>query len=354
MKELYSGMSKKAGLPPGTIAPVGEKGTGSVRIRVIDYDEKDVREREVEKVEDCFSYKDSESVTWINIDGLHDTERLQAVGAHFEMHPLTLEDIASVGQRAKLEDGEGYLFVLLRMLSYDSGRGGIESEQVSIVLREGCVISFQERAGDVFEGIRERIRTGKGRIRGMGADYLAYGLLDAIVDQYFVILEQIGEKLESVEDGLLDDPSADTLQAIHSLKRDTIFLRRSIWPTREVSAALSRTESPLIKESTVAYLRDLYDHTVQVVETVETFRDMVSGVRDTYLSSVSNRMNEVMKVLTIIATIFIPITFIAGIYGMNFQKMPELAWRYGYAGALGLMGLVALGMLVYFRRKGWL
>jgi len=240
------------------------------------------------------------------------------------------------------------------MIYYDEKEDEIKTEQVSSLISQNFVISFQEREGDIFNPIRERIRASKGRIRKMGADYLAYALMDGVVDNYFVILEKVGEKLEGMEEELVTNPTSETLQAIHSLKRDMIFLRKSVWPLREVIGGLERGESKLVQESTQIYFRDVYDHTIQVMDAIETSRDMLSGMLDIYLSSVSNRMNEVMKVLTIIATIFIPLTFVAGIYGMNFQFMPELGWSWGYFGALGVMGLAVVGMIIYFKRKKWL
>jgi magnesium transporter len=240
------------------------------------------------------------------------------------------------------------------MLYYDEEADIVVAEQVSLLLGPNFVLSFQERPGDVFEPIRDRIRNDKGRVRAMGADYLCYALLDSIVDNYFIILEKFGEKIEGMEEELVQNPDPNTLQTIHSLKRELIFMRKSVWPLREVVNALDRGESTLIRKTTGIYLRDVYDHTIQVIDTVETFRDMVSGMLDIYLSSVSNRMNEVMKVLTIIATIFIPLTFIAGIYGMNFSFMPELGWRFGYFGALGVMALIFVAMVIYFKRRAWL
>jgi len=240
------------------------------------------------------------------------------------------------------------------MLYYDEEKHDITAEQVSIILGSNFVISFQEQEGDVFKFIRERIRNGKGRIRKVGSDYLAYALVDAIVDNYFIILEKLGEKIEEMEEELVTNPTPETLQTIHHLKREMIFLRKSVWPLREVISALERGEPTLIHESTGIYLRDLYDHTIQVIDSIETFRDMVSGMLDIYLSSISNRMNEVMKVLTIIATIFIPLTFIAGIYGMNFQYMPELGWHWGYPAVWFVICAIFIVMLVYFKRKRWM
>ena len=353
-RQLVRRRSKKSGLPPGTLVYLGEKKMEQVRISYIDYDEQNYQEKQVSKIEECFPFKATPTVTWINIDGLHDVEILEKLGKQFELHPLMLEDILNTDQRPKHEDFDKHIFIVLRMLSFDEETQTIESEQISIVLGENYVISFQERIGDVFDPIRERIRNAKGRIRKMGTDYLMYSLLDAIVDNYFVILEKLGDKIESMEDELVGDPTQKTLKQIHYLKREMIYLRRSVWPLRELISGMERSESSLIKESTGAYLRDLYDHTIQVIDTVENFRDMVSGMLDTYLSSLSNRMNSIMKVLTIIATIFIPLTFVAGIYGMNFENMPELKWRWGYAGVWLVMLIVAGVMVIYFRRKKWL
>lgn len=353
-RKLIKHSSKKSGLPPGTLVHVGEKKVEQVRISYIDYDERNIEEKQVSRIEECFPLKQTPTVSWINIDGLHEVEILEKLGKQFDLHTLMLEDILNTDQRPKLEDFDKHLFVVLKMLSFDEQTQAIENEQVSLVLGENFVISFQERLGDVFEPIRERIRTAKGRIRKMGPDYLMYALLDAIIDNYFGILEKFGDKIELMEEELVSNPAEKTLQQIHYLKREMIFLRRSVWPLRELISGMERNESSLIKESTDAYLRDLYDHTIQVIDVVESFRDMVSGMLDTYLSSISNRMNSVMKVLTIIATIFIPLTFVAGIYGMNFENMPELKWRYGYATVWLIMIVIAGLMILYFKRKKWL
>jgi magnesium transporter len=348
------GLGETVGLPPGTLVHIGEKKAEEVKITIIDYDQSNFEEREVENVEECLPFKDKPTVTWINVDGLHEVEVVEKMGNAFGIHPLVLEDILHTGQRPKMEDFGDYLFIVLKMLYHDKEVDEIIGEQVSLILGPSYVISFQEREGDVFDQIRERIRNGKGRIRKVGADYLAYTLVDGIVDHYFVILEEFGEKIESLEDELVTNPSSETLQTIHTLKRDLIFYRRSVWPLREVINRLERGELQLMTETTGIYLRDVYDHTIQVVETIETYRDMVAGMLDIYLSSLSNRMNQVMKVLTIIATIFIPLTFIAGIYGMNFKFMPELEWHWGYPASLLVMLLVVGVMLVYFKRKRWL
>ena len=354
MAKLLKKRLKKAGLPPGTLVHIGEKKLESARITFIDYDEQNFQEKQIDNIEECFPFKVTPTVTWINIDGLHQTDIIERLGKHFELHPLILEDILNTAQRPKAEDLGNYIFIVLRMLSYNDQAQAVRSEQVSMVLGQNCVISFQENGGDVFEQIRNRIRNAKGRIRKMGPDYLLYALLDAIVDNYFVILEKLGEKIETLEEELVHDPSDEILHQIHALKKELIGLRRSVWPLRELVGGIERSESALIKESTGMYLRDVYDHTIQVIDTVESYRDMVSGMLDIYLSSISNRMNAVMKVLTIIATIFIPLTFIAGIYGMNFKYMPELEWRFGYGAVLIIMLIVAGIMLIYFRKKKWL
>ena len=353
MLRFIKRISKKSGLPPGSLVHVGEEKIEKRRIRVIDYDEAGIEEREPATIDECFPYKDTPNVTWINIDGLHEVDIIQKLGDGFGLHPLVLEDIVNTGQRPKMEDFEDYLFLIVKMLTYDDEEGEVKSEQFSLVLGPHYVISFQERVGDVLEPIRERLRKGKGRIRKMGPDYLLYALIDAIVDNYFAVLERIAEEIESLEDRIMIDPTTDLLQKIHNLKRELIFLRKSVWPLREAVSALERCESDLIQEKTAIYLRNVYDHTIQIADTIETFRDMVSGMLDVYLSSVSNKMNEVMKVLTIIATIFIPMTFLAGIYGMNFKNMPELEWAWGYPLVWCIILVVGLIMIFYFRRKKW-
>jgi magnesium transporter len=346
--------SQKSSLPPGTLLHVGEKRTEKVKITIIDFDEERYEERDVATCKQCLPYKDTPTVTWINVDGIHDAEVIREIGDNYGLHPLLQEDVMNAEQRPKTEDFGECVFVVLKMLYQDEKSGAINVEQVSIVFGSNFVISFQERTGDVFNVIRQRIREGKGRVRQMGADYLAYALIDATVDGYFLILERIGDEISELEEGLVSDPRSQTLQAIHDLKTEMIFLRRSVWPLREVVHALERKDSPLVKESTVIFLRDVYDHTIQVIDTIETYRDMISSMRDTYLSSMSNRMNEVMKVLTIFASIFIPLTFFAGIYGMNFKYMPELEWRWSYPVLLCALVGMGLSMLAFFKRRKWL
>lgn len=354
MPERVRKRSEKAGLPPGTLIHIGERRAEKVKITLIDYDETQFQEKEVERVEDCFPFKAIPTVTWLNIDGLHNVEVIEKIGKQFSFHPLLLEDILNTHQRPKLEDYEHYLYIVLKMLYYEASTGELTAEQVSLILGAQYVISFQERGGELFRGIRDRIRNAKGRIRKAGADYLAYTLLDVVVDSYFGILEQIEEKIEEVEEELVINPTPETLQRIHRLKRELILLSKSVWPLREVIGGLQRAESPLIHAPTNIYLRDVYDHTIQIIEGIETFREMVTGMVDIYLSSMSNKMNEVIKVLTIIATVFIPLTFIAGIYGMNFKYMPELEWRWGYPFVWLVIGMVVILMLLFFKRKKWL
>jgi len=346
--------SEKRGLPPGTLVHIGERKAEKVRITIIDYDETQFQEKEVETIEECFPFKDTQTVTWINIEGLHQLEIIDKIGKHFTIHPLVLEDIANTEQRPKMEDFDDYIFLILKMLYFEEDENAVKAEQVGLILGSNFVISFEEGAVDVFNPVRERIRNGKGRIRKLGPDYLAYALMDVIVDSYFLILERIGDRIEDLEEDLLDEPRPETMQAIHSLKGEMLLFRKSVWPLREVISSVERGESVLIRESTGIYLRDVYDHTIHVIDTVETFRDLLSGLLDLYISSVSNRMNEVMKVLTIIATIFIPLTFIAGVYGMNFRYMPELEWQFGYHMSLLVMLITGAGMVIYIRKRRWL
>lgn len=354
MPRFIKRASKKAGLPPGALIHIGERKAEKVRITLIDYDAKQLHETEAKNIEECFAFEEKSSVTWINIDGIHRIDLIEKIGERFSIHPLTLEDILNTGQRPKAEDFEDYLYVVLKMLYYDAKNDGIKAEQISFILSARLLISFQEIEGDIFPALRERIRKGKGRIRKSGSDYLLYALVDAIVDHYFLVLETFGDRIESMEEELITNPSPEALKNIHDMKREIILLRKLVWPLRDILNNLIRMESPLIKESTVVFLRDVHDHIIQVIDSVESFRDILSGMLDVYLSTVSYKMNQVMKLLTIIATIFIPITFVAGIYGMNFKNMPELEWRWGYFGVMMLMGGVAGVMLFYFRKKKWL
>ena len=344
---------RKPGLPPGTLAVNGKHTTGPVRITVIDYDAAHYQEKQVEQVEDCYPFRDTETVTWINIDGLGNTGVIEKIGKCFTIHPLILEDIFDTGQRPKMEDLDTYLYVTLKMLQVTGPEKEVKSEHVSMIIGPNYLLSFQEDVGDVFDPVRERIRK-EGKIRKLGPDYLAYALIDDIVDNYFIVMEHIEERVESLEEQLVLAASRESLSQLSELKKDMIYLRKSVWPLREVILGLERTESQLIQESTVIYLRDVYDHTIQVIDTLETLRDMVSGMIDIYLSSLSYKMNEIMKVLTLIATIFIPLTFVAGVYGMNFRNMPELGWEFGYPLVWGVMIAMVIAMLIYFRKRQWI
>ena len=347
--------SSKAGLPPGTAMHVGDTNPETTEITIIDYTPKKLKEKSAKSVRECLSYKDSKSITWINVDGLADVKLLEELGKGFSLHPLVIEDILNTDQRPKIEGYDGYLYIVLRMLDHEGKNCTITSEQTSIVLGPGYLLSFQESPGDIFDPVRKRIRNEKGRIRKSGPDYLAYSLIDAVVDHYFAILENLGEHIEVLEKELIRNPSPHTLQEIHRLKRELRSLRKSIWPLRDVVNNMARSGfSPLIKKSTRVYLRHVYDHSIHVMDSTETFRETLSSMLDIYLSSASNKLNEVMKILTVISTIFIPLTFVTGLYGMNFRFMPELDHPLGYPSALGLMLLMSLAMLFYFRKKRWI
>jgi magnesium transporter len=360
MFRVFKPSSLKAGLPPGTPVHVGAQVAEEVKISVINYDQTRYEIIHPEDPQECSIYREKATVTWINVDGLHRIEVIENLCSCFGIHPLTVEDILNTTQRPKLDIFDDYIFLVIKMQTYNTDTRQIDVEQVSFILGKNYLLSFQEKAGDTFDGVRNRISNSKGRIRKMKADYLAYALLDSIIDNYFSVLEKVGEEIEFMEEELVNDPAAETLHRIHILKREMILLRRSVWPLREVINSLLRgEETDLIGEAIYFYLKDLYDHTIQIIDTIETFRDIISGMIDIYLSSASNRMNEIMKVLTVFAAIFIPLTFIAGIYGMNFDRtasplnMPELGWFYGYPFALSLMVATAFGMLIYFKRKKW-
>jgi magnesium transporter len=344
--------SQKAGLPPGTPMYLGHHPTEQARITVIHYSPTELEEKEVEQIEECFHFKDKQTVNWINVDGLH-TGIIAQLGDCFDVPALVLEDILNTDQRPKLEDFDHNLYIVLKMLSCNPQRQNILIEQVSLVLGPNYVLSFQEQRGDVFEPVRERIRYGRGQLRKAGPDYLAYALLDAIVDNYFLILEMLGEQIGAVEEELLTNPTPKTVQAIHHLKREMIYLRKSVWPLREVITALSREEVALVTSLTRTHLRDVHDHTIQVIETIETYREMLAGMLELYLSSMSHKMNEVMRVLTVIATIFIPLSFLADVYDLNFF-IPEIHWPWGYPMILAVMALIGVSMLIYFHKKKWL
>jgi len=355
MPRLTHKRSRKSGLPPGTPVHIGERKTGAPHVSLMHYDGEQLVEEEVTDVPASRAWLNRPGVTWINIEGVHQIDLLEQFGAVFGLHPLVLEDIANTGQRPKVEDYGGYLYVVLRMLSLPVSTQGVVGEQVSLILGANFVISFQEGiAGDVFDPIRVRLRAAKGRVRHEGADYLVYSLIDAIVDSYFIVLEKLGEQIEELDERMLANSAREAARTINQLKREMIWLRKAVWPLREMINTLQRAESTLIRASTGVYLRDVYDHTIEVIDTVETYRDVLSGMLDNNLSLLTARLNEVMKVLTVISTIFIPLTFIVGIYGMNFRHMPELEWRWGYPLVMLGMAGIAVALYFYFRRKKWL
>ena len=343
---------KRSGLLP-VDSKTGGSSPSPVRITVLDYDASQFQEKTIKEIRECFLFRDTGTVTWINIDGLGDPHLIEDLGRGFTVHPLILEDIFNIGQRPKMEDLCDYLYLTLKMLTYLTPENEIKIEHISMVVGKNFLISFQEDIGDVFDPVRERIRK-DGRIRQFGPDYLAYALIDGIVDNYFAVMEKLEEQVEDLEEELVVNPTQASLQKINRLKKDMIFLRKSVWPLREMINNLERSDSAIIHESTRIYLRDVYDHTIQVIDSLETFRDMVSGMIDIYLSGLSYKMNEIMKVLTLIATIFIPLTFVVGLYGMNFRNMPEIDWEFGYYSVLIVMALMVIGMLTYFRKKKWI
>ena len=358
MPKLVEKSSKIANLLPGTPVYTGDETAGRVKITVIEYDSERFNKKEIEDINEIKQYKDPKTVKWINIDGLYRKDIIESVGKNFNIHPLLLEDIMDTHQRPKIENYDEYVFIVLKMIYYEEEVKGEEEEivieQVSLVLGKDFVVSFQEDPGkDVFDRTRDRISHNKGLIRKMGADFLAYSLVDSIVDSYFAIFERFGGEIEELDKELIEDSEKEDLTTLHDLKRDLIFLKKSVWPLREVIGGMRRMRSSLITDNTRLYLRDVYDHTIHLMDTIETYKDVLSSMIDMYLSSVSNKLNEVMKVLTIIATIFIPLTFITGLYGMNFKYMPELTSSWGYPGALLFMIAIAVVMIIYFKRNKW-
>lgn len=345
--------SKKSGHPPGSLLHVGSKKTDSVTIKVVHYDKNtaEVTSMDVESL--CLLDLEQSGIRWIHIEGLDDIETLGTLGDCFDFHPLVMEDILNTMQRPKIEVHGHYSHIVSKSLSYNQTTGLLESEQVSLIMGSNYVMSFAEQPIPIFDPILRRLEDNFGQIRGMGADFLLYTLLDAIVDQYFVVLDDIGEAADFVEQEALSQPSTDSLKAIHLLKRQILYFHKAIWPLREVAASLSRGDTTLITPSTLPYVRDLYDHTIQVMETTEGLRDILNSLVDIYLNNTSNRMNEIMKILTIISTLFIPLTFIVGLYGMNLSHMPEYSYPYSYPIILGVMALISIGMMVFFKRKKW-
>lgn len=347
--------SRKAGLPPGTPVHIGTARTTASVITLLGYDGEHLVERRDANIDECLAARGRHTVTWVNVEGVHDVALLERLAPGFGLHPLVVEDIANTAQRPKLEDYGETLYVVLRMLYYDESRHELRSEQVSLILGIDFVLSFQEGLeGDVFDAVRERLRTAKGRLRHEGADFLLYSLMDAVVDSYFGVLERLSDRIEALDEKLERNHASELSRPLHRLRREMIWLRKSVWPLRELLMSLERGESTLVRPATRVYLKDIYDHTIEVVETVETYRDVLAGMLENHLTLITNRLNEVMKVLTVIATIFIPLTFVTGIYGMNFRHMPELDWPWAYPAVLAAMTALGVGLFLYFRRRKWL
>lgn len=354
MARFFKKREANKGLAPGSLVFIGNQKVEELRMRVIDYDKTKLDEMELKNIHEGAEYKKTNTVTWINVDGLHDTNKIKQIGDTFELHPLLLEDILNTAQRPKIEEFDNCIFIVVKMMRYDDEKNVIHAEQLSMVLGNTFLLTFQEQPGDVFEPVRERIRKQKGRIRVAGIDYLAYALLDTVVDNYIYIIERLGEQIEDIEEEILDNPESAVMEKINTFKREMNFIRKSVRPTREAIIHLSRLDSDLINESTTPFLKDLEDLITQATEAIDTYREMLSDQLNMYNSNVSNRMNDIMKVLTIFAAIFIPLTFIAGIYGTNFEYLPELRFKYSYFVFWGVMLMVAFSMLIFFRRKKWL
>lgn len=344
--------TQNIGAPPGTLFYNGKETTERIKITLIEYNEDDFFEDVYFDLSDCISHVKPNMVKWINVEGLHNPDLIEAIGKIYNIHPLTMEDIVHLDQRPKFEEYDDYVVAIMRMIQYTTE---VESEQLSIILLENTVISFQEpQGGDAFDIIRNRLRSSKGRVRKLGADYLAYALMDAVVDLYFTTIEKIGDKVEQIEEDILNNSDKKSILELYHLKREMIYLRKQVWPLRDLINNMIRSETILINPSSDVFLRDLSDHVARIIDTVETYRDLLSGIMDIYLSTNANRMNEVMKVLTIMSSIFIPVTFIAGVYGMNFDNMPELRTQNGYFITCGVMLAIIIGLMIYFKRRKWL
>ncbi len=349
----FNRYSEKVGQPPGTLIYLGEEQTEPVRITIIDYDETHYEEEEVQTVEECVPFIDTETVTWIQIEGIHEISIIEEIGECFGVDPLLLEDMMNPTHLPKMEVYEDYVFILLKNLDYDVPSAGVSREQISLIIGPNFVLSLQENRGEIFTSIRNRLRNAQGRIRRMQSGYLAYALIDIIVDHYFIVLDEINERIQELEAEIMEDPSPEVLAKINVLRAEQQLLRRPILPLRDVLIEILADEIPLLGENTQPYFRDVYDHLIQVIQMLEIIRAAVSGLFDIYTSAMSHRMNEVMKVLTVVATFFIPLTFIAGIYGMNFKFMPELESQWGYPVVLLAMLGISIGMFIFFKYKKW-
>ncbi|RCW91261.1 magnesium/cobalt transporter CorA [Winogradskyella arenosi] len=354
VKKRTHNYKKHAGKAPGTLVYTGVKTEKKLKIESFDYTKDSLVEKALTNIEEAQTFKDTSSVTWINIDGLNAIDEIENIGKQYNLHPLVLEDIVNTTQRPKIDEYEDYLFIVLKMLYYDQDEK-IIIEQVSFILGKNYVLSFQEAEGDVFDNVRDRLRAGNGRIRGLQSDYLLYALIDAVVDHYFSIIETLGNKIEDLETDLFAGNSRENINIeVQQLKREILKVRRAIFPLREIINRVEKGEHELIFQRTLTYYRDIYDHLIQVSENIDIYREMIWSLMDMYMTTISNKMNEVMKVLTIMSSIFIPLTFLAGIYGMNFTYIPELQYRNGYFILLGVMLVIFIALLIYFKRKKWL
>ena len=352
-KTLIRKRGRKVGQPPGTLVHVGDHHSESASLTVVRYNQDVYSEQILPQVADLDRNANPEQILWCQVKGVHDATVVQEIGELFQLHPLVMEDILNTDQRPKLEIHERYLYIVVKTLEFDDQTNEARTEQISLVLGDGFLLSFQEGSNELFQGVRTRLNTGR-RLRGLGADYLAYALIDTLVDNYFVLLEMFGDNVELLEEELLNKPNPATLAKIHHYKREMLLLRKAVWPLREVLVSLSRDESELVSRDTQVYVRDVYDHTIHIMDNIDTIRDLLAGMLDLYISSVSNHMNEIMKVLTIFASIFMPLTFIAGVYGMNFQNMPELSMPWAYPIVLGVMLTIGTSLALFFRWKKWL
>lgn len=343
----------KVGLPPGSIIYVGEKKIDNVKISLTEYDENGVETREIKSVEEIDPYTDTPQVTWVNVCGLHDTELIKQIGEKFNIHPLVLEDILNTETRPKIEITEKYIFIAMKMLTTNDHDHQPVIEQVSFILGNSFIFSFLEKSDNIFIQIKDRIINNSGKVRKQDSDYLFYTLMDIVVDQYYLTLEHIEEKIELLDDEVITNTDQSQIKKVYTLKNKLLLIRRSIWPLREIFSRLIREESNLIDKKVMPYLRDLLDHTIQITETIDLQREIINGLMETHLSLMSYKMNEVMKVLTVIATIFIPLTFIVGVYGMNFDYLPELHWTWAYFAAWGVMIGITTFMIFFFKRKKW-
>jgi len=354
MSDSLSNISEKAGMPPGSLVHVGDALEAESRISVIDYSKETIEEQSIQSIGEILPFKDTDTVTWVNVEGLKDVEIIDSVGRILNIHTLVLEDILNTHQRPKFEEHDDYLYIVLKGLLLDNKEFIVSYEQISILVLKNFVVTFKEKKDDTFMPLKQRLKNSNGRIRNLGSDYLTYAILDTIVDQKFFLLDSLDELIESTEEELLTDPTSETLVTIQGIKRELIYIRKSVSPLRELLADILRSDTTLIQEKTHIYFRDVYDHVLRITESIESYRDLLSGLLDIYISSVSNKMNEVMKVLTVFASIFIPLTFVAGIYGMNFEYMPELKWKWAYPTLWVSFITIPVVFIIYFKRKKWL